>query len=64
MRDPIVNHKGRSCGVEISVIERQEILILICEALDGVCGSLGKVPDVACLKNVDLVFTILIYGGN
>lgn len=48
--------------IEVSIVKDQEVLVLIIQALDGMCGTFGEVPNITNVESVDLVFTILING--
>ena len=48
----------------LTIVESNEGLILIIETLDGVCRSLGEVPDIALLERVDGVVSVLVDSGN
>ena len=47
VRDPVVNHEGRACGVEIAVVEGEEVFVLGIEAVDCVGNAFGEIPYIA-----------------
>ena len=47
MRDPIIDIEGRARGIEVAIIEREQVLILLIETLDRVRLALGEIPYVA-----------------
>jgi hypothetical protein len=44
MSEPVINHKGCSDFVKVTLVKDKEIFVLIFKTLDGVCNTLGKVP--------------------
>jgi hypothetical protein len=44
MSKPVINHKGCSDFVKVTLVKDKEIFILIFKALDGVCNTLGEIP--------------------
>lgn len=49
--------------LKVTVIESEEILVLIIKALDIVRNPLREVPDITGLKNIGCESTVLINAG-
>lgn len=48
--------------VEVRIVKHQEELVLVLEALHGMCHALGEIPDVAEVELLDLIPAELIDG--
>lgn len=64
MRDPIIYVERGACSIEIAVIENEQVLVLIREALDHVRLSLGEVSDIAFVQDFELVAAVLVDNTN
>jgi len=64
MRDPIIYVERGACSIEIAVIENEQVLVLIREALDHVRLSLGEVSDIAFVQDFELVAAVLVDSTN
>ena len=64
MQEPVIYHECCAQFVEISVVEGEEVLVLVVQTLDRVRLAFGEVPDVAWLELGDLVVAVGIYGGD
>lgn len=51
-------------GVEVPVVEDEQELVLVFEALHRVRGALGEVPDIADLELGNLELPVLVDGRN
>jgi hypothetical protein len=51
-------------SVKIRIIECEEIFVLVIYALNRMCLSFGKVPDVAEAEFGDLMAAFLVDGGD
>ena len=64
MRDPIIYVKHGARSIEIAVVENEQVLVLIREALDHVRLSLGEVSDIAFVQDFELVAAVLVDNTN
>lgn len=62
MRYPVIDHECCTSSIEVTVIEDQEVFVLVCQALNRMGFTLGKIPDVALVQCFHLVATILVNG--
>lgn len=58
--DPVADIEGGALCREITIVESQEVLIVIFEALNGVRNALWEVPDVSNFERLELVTTFFI----
>ena len=61
---PVAEIECDADGVEVTLVEGEEVFILVFDALDGVCLAFGEVPDVTEVEGFDLVFALLVDGGD
>lgn len=64
MRDPIIDVKGGARGIEIPIVENEQVLVLIRQALDHVRLAFGEVPDVAFVQDLELVAAVFVDGAD
>lgn len=60
VRYPVVDHECCSRCVEVSVIEGEEIFILVAETLQSVGFAFREIPDITRLELFDLIFPVLV----
>ena len=56
----MIRHADSPNSIEITIVECQEVFILVLEALDCMRLTFGEVPDVAISEFFNLVLSILI----
>lgn len=62
MGNPIVNIKGRARGFEVTLVEHQEVFVLVPKTLDDMRLAFRKVPDITLVQDLVLVTTEFING--
>ena len=64
MSDPVINIESRAGSIKVAIIEREKILVLVCQSLNRMRLAFGEVPDVASVQDIDLILAALINGGD
>jgi hypothetical protein len=64
MRNPIIDIKGGTRGIEIPIVENKQILILLRKTLDHMRLTLREVPNIALIQNLKLIAAILVDGAD
>ncbi len=64
MQYPVIDHKSGPDFVEVPVVEGEQVLVFVVQALDNVGYAFGKVPDVAGVELGDLVAAVGVDGGD
>lgn len=64
VREPVVDHEGRADLVEVAVVEDEQVLVLVVQALHRVRRALGEVPHVADGEDRGRVPAVFVDGGH
>jgi hypothetical protein len=64
MRDPIIDIKGSARGIEITIVENKQVLILLRKTLNHMRLALREVPNIAFIQNLKLVAAVLVNSAD